>query len=71
MDDFEDQTSDFLRVVGGWLKEGKLKYRKDVVVGLEKAPAAFIGLLKGRNFGKLLVKVAGDDPAAESGVPVR
>jgi NADPH-dependent curcumin reductase CurA len=71
VDDFEDQTSDFLRDVGGWLKEGKLKYREDVVVGLEKAPAAFIGLLKGRNFGKLLVKVAGDDPAAESGVPVR
>jgi NADPH-dependent curcumin reductase CurA len=56
--DFEDQTGDFLRDVGGWLKEGKLKYREDVVHGLEKAPEALIGLLKGRNFGKLLVKVA-------------
>ena len=56
--DFAAQTPDFLRDVGGWLRDGKLKYREDVVVGLEKAPAAFIGLLKGQNFGKLLVKVA-------------
>jgi NADPH-dependent curcumin reductase CurA len=55
--DFAAQTDDFLREVGGWLHEGKLKYREDVVVGLEKAPAAFIGLLEGRNFGKLLVKL--------------
>jgi NADPH-dependent curcumin reductase CurA len=56
--DFHAQLGDFLRDVGGWLKEGKLKYREDVVDGFEKAPEALIGLLKGRNFGKLLVKVA-------------
>jgi len=56
--DFDAQVGDFLRDVGGWLKEGKLKYREDVVHGLEKAPQALIGLLQGRNFGKLLVKVA-------------
>jgi NADPH-dependent curcumin reductase CurA len=56
--DFAAQTDDFLRDVSGWLKEGKLKYREDIVHGLEKAPEALIGLLKGRNFGKLLVKVA-------------
>jgi len=43
--------------VGGWLKEGRIKYREDVVHGLEKAPEAFIGLLIGRNFGKRLVKL--------------
>jgi NADPH-dependent curcumin reductase len=58
--DFDDQTEDFLRDVGGWLKQGKLKYREDIVHGLEKAPEALIGLLQGRNFGKLLVKVAGE-----------
>ncbi|HEY3147719.1 MAG TPA: NADP-dependent oxidoreductase [Dongiaceae bacterium] len=58
--DFDDQIDDFLRDVGGWLKDGKLKYREDVVVGLEAAPEALIGLLQGRNFGKLLVKVADD-----------
>jgi NADPH-dependent curcumin reductase len=56
--DFDAQLGDFLRDAGGWLREGRLKYREDVVHGLEKAPQALIGLLQGRNFGKLLVKVA-------------
>jgi NADPH-dependent curcumin reductase CurA len=43
------------------VKAGKIKYREDIVKGLDKAPDAFIGLLKGRNFGKLLVQVS-DDP---------
>jgi NADPH-dependent curcumin reductase len=38
--------------------QGKIKYREDVVAGLEKAPEAFLGLLQGKNFGKLVVKVA-------------
>ena len=41
-----------------WLAEGRLRYREDVVDGLENAPRAFIGLLRGENRGKLLVKVA-------------
>jgi NADPH-dependent curcumin reductase CurA len=40
------------------VRSGRLKYREDVVEGLENAPAAFLGLLAGKNFGKLLVKVA-------------
>jgi len=55
------RLGDFLRDCGGWVREGRLKYREDIVVGLEKAPEAFIGLLQGRNFGKLLVRV-GEDP---------
>jgi NADPH-dependent curcumin reductase CurA len=49
---------DFLRDVAGWLRAGRLKYREDIVDGLENAPEAFIGLLQGKNFGKLVVKVA-------------
>jgi hypothetical protein len=56
--DFAQQTEDFLRDAGAWIREGKLKYREDIVEGLENAPQAFIGLLKGANFGKLLVKVS-------------
>ena len=56
--DFATQAADFARDVGGWLREGRIRYREDVVDGLENAPAAFIGLLKGRNFGKLLIRVA-------------
>lgn len=55
--DFGDQADAFLRDVGGWVRDGKIKYKEDVVGGLENAPQAFIGLLEGRNFGKLLVRV--------------
>ncbi|MEH3144593.1 MAG: NADP-dependent oxidoreductase [Methylobacterium frigidaeris] len=55
--DFKDQLQDFLGDVSGWLREGRIRYREDVVEGLENAPEAFIGLLKGRNFGKLVVKL--------------
>ncbi len=43
--------------LGALVAEGKLKYRETVAQGLESAPEAFIGLLKGRNFGKQLVKL--------------
>ncbi len=56
--DFDAQTDDFLRDVGGWVGAGKIKYREDIVEGLENAPEAFIGLLQGKNFGKLLIEVA-------------
>ena len=52
---------DFLRDVGGWIRSGALKYREDVVEGLDNAVGAFLGLLRGENFGKLLVRVS-DDP---------
>jgi NADPH-dependent curcumin reductase CurA len=47
--------------VAEWLRDGTLRHREDVVDGLENAPDAFAGLLKGKSFGKLLVRV-GDDP---------
>ena len=56
--DFAEQMRDFLREVGSWVREGKLKYKEDIVEGLENAPQAFIGLLRGANFGKLLIKVS-------------
>jgi NADPH-dependent curcumin reductase CurA len=40
-----------------WVKDGSLKYREDIVDGLDHAVSAFIGLLEGKNFGKLLVRV--------------
>ncbi len=41
----------------GWIRQGQVRWREDVVEGLRNAPEAFIGLLKGRNFGKLVVRV--------------
>jgi NADPH-dependent curcumin reductase CurA len=56
--DFAAKQGDFLRDVGEWVRSGRIKYREDVVDGLEQAPAAFLGLLQGKNFGKLLVRVS-------------
>jgi NADPH-dependent curcumin reductase CurA len=44
--------------IARWIKEGKMKYKEDVVEGIENAPAAFIGMMNGENFGKLLIKVS-------------
>ena len=44
--------------IAGWIREGKMKYKEDVVEGIENAPAAFIGMMNGENFGKLLIKVS-------------
>lgn len=52
-----EQEDAFLREAAGWIREGKLRWREDVVDGLEQAPDAFIGLLEGKNFGKLVVQV--------------
>jgi NADPH-dependent curcumin reductase CurA len=43
--------------LAGWVAAGKLKYRETVAEGLENAPRAFIGMLKGENFGKQLVRL--------------
>jgi NADPH-dependent curcumin reductase CurA len=44
--------------MNNWLAAGKIKYREDIVDGLENAPQAFLGLFSGQNFGKLVVKVS-------------
>jgi NADPH-dependent curcumin reductase CurA len=56
--DHFDRRGDFLRDMSGWLGQEKLKYREEVLEGLERAPAGLIGMLRGDNFGKLVVKVA-------------
>src|SRR5450830_1836519 len=59
-DDYGDRQPEFLSAMAPWVRDGKIKFREDVVDGLEQAPEAFIGLLEGRNFGKLVVRVAQD-----------
>jgi NADPH-dependent curcumin reductase CurA len=58
--DHAERLGDFLRDASGWLRDGRLKYREDIAEGLENAPRAFIGLLRGQNLGKQLVKVGAD-----------
>ncbi|KFB10423.1 NADP-dependent oxidoreductase [Nitratireductor basaltis] len=59
-DTFGHKFPEFQKVMQAWLKDGKIKYREDMVEGLEKAPQALNGMLKGENFGKLVVRVGPD-----------
>ena len=56
-DDYGDRYDEFARQMSEWFKAGKIKYREHMVKGLEQAPEAFIGLLQGTNFGKLVVQI--------------
>jgi NADPH-dependent curcumin reductase CurA len=56
--DFANKQGDFLQEASEWVRSGRVKYREDIVNGLENAPAAFLGVLQGKNFGKMLVRVA-------------
>jgi NADPH-dependent curcumin reductase CurA len=55
-----DMLGDFMRDMSAWTKEGKMKWRETIYDGVERAPEAFIGLFKGENFGKMLVRVGPD-----------
>ena len=59
-DDYGDRYGEFAKTMGQWVADGKMHYREDVVEGLESAPEAFIGMLEGKNFGKLVVRVGPD-----------
>jgi len=58
--DFADKEGEFLAHVGPLVRDGRIRYREDRVDGLENAPAALIGLLEGRNFGKVIVRVGAE-----------
>lgn len=57
-DDYGHRYEEFAKDMGDWLSQGKIQYKEQLVEGLEQAPQAFIGLLEGKNFGKLVIKVA-------------
>lgn len=59
--DFWNRWPEGMKDMAGWIKEGRLKYREDIEVGIENAPKALLKLFRSENFGKQLVKV-GDDP---------
>ena len=59
-DDYAPRWSEFVSAMGTWVKENRVKVREDIVFGLENAPEAFIGLLEGKNFGKLVIQLARD-----------
>ena len=54
----EQHFPDFLKTVSAGIADGRIRYREDITDGLENAPATFMGMLQGRNFGKTLIRVA-------------
>jgi hypothetical protein len=56
-EDYGHRYPEFAQAMSGWVASGQIKYREQVVDGLEHAPQAFIGMLEGRNFGKLVIRV--------------
>ncbi|AKQ55447.1 alcohol dehydrogenase [Bordetella hinzii] len=60
MQDYPDGFGEFRQTMGAWLEQGYIKYREDVVEGLEAAGRGLIGLLRGENAGKRIVRV-GDE----------
>ncbi len=56
--DHMDLKPEFMTEMSGWLAAGKIKYREDITQGIENAPAAFIGMLKGENFGKQIIQIS-------------
>jgi len=57
-DDYGPRFAEFAGAMRDWVQENKVKVREDIVFGLENAPEAFIGLLEGKNFGKLVIQLA-------------
>lgn len=58
--DFLDMVPDFINDMATWVGEGKIKWQETVVEGVENAPGAFLGLFKGENLGKMLVRLGPD-----------
>ena len=58
LDHYGKRFDEFSREMQRWIDDGQIKIREHIVNGLENAPTAFIGLLEGRNFGKVVVQVA-------------
>jgi NADPH-dependent curcumin reductase CurA len=52
-----NRMPDFVAEMGAWLRSGQISWRETVVEGLDNAPAAFLGLLRGENTGKMVIRL--------------
>ena len=60
-DDYGHRYGEFNEAMTQWVQDGKIKYKEHIIDGLENAVSSFIGLLQGKNFGKLIVRVGPDE----------
>ncbi|SMF17440.1 hypothetical protein SAMN06265365_103126 [Tistlia consotensis] len=56
--DFGHLYPEFARTMGAWVESGEIRYREEIIEGLEQAPSAFVGLLRGEAFGKRVVRLS-------------
>jgi hypothetical protein len=57
VNEFNDRFPEAFTQLGQWIKDGRIKYHENILLGLKNMPSAFIGLFKGKNIGKQLVKI--------------
>ncbi|MCA0305357.1 MAG: NADP-dependent oxidoreductase, partial [Proteobacteria bacterium] len=55
--DYADRYPQGLAKLAGWVREGRIRYREDILVGIEQAPDAIAGLYRGDNLGKRLIRI--------------
>jgi len=63
--DYQERYPEAIQAISEWTREGRLKHKEDIAVGLENAPKTFIRLFSGENFGKQLLKI--QDPQGSTG----
>jgi NADPH-dependent curcumin reductase CurA len=63
--DYAHRYGQFVVDMEKWIAEGRIKWKETVIDGIENAPKAFIGLFKGVNFGKMLIRLG---PESEGGL---
>jgi hypothetical protein len=58
--DYAQRFPEALRELEGWVRAGQIRYREDILDGIEHAPGSIAGLYRGENLGKRLIRIAAD-----------
>ena len=61
--DHVQRSPEALRDLENWVRDGQVRYREDILDGIEQAPGSIAGLYRGENLGKRLIRIAPDVPA--------
>jgi NADPH-dependent curcumin reductase CurA len=59
--DYTPRYSEALQALSQWVKAGLIRYRKDILEGIEQAPGSIVGLYRGENHGKRLIRIAAEE----------
>jgi NADPH-dependent curcumin reductase CurA len=59
--DYAEHFTEAVRELTQWVRQGLIRYREDILEGIEQAPGSVAGLYRGENFGKRLIRIAPQD----------